>query len=60
MTKIGEDVSKGLDVIPAQWRILVTRRPKYVCRRCASRDSDVFRTICCGAPASSDQSCDQS
>ena len=35
MTKIGEDVSKRLDVIPAQWRVLVTRRPKYVCRRCS-------------------------
>lgn len=34
MTKIGEDVSKRLDVIPAQWRVLVTRRPKYICRRC--------------------------
>ncbi|GGI33865.1 MULTISPECIES: IS66 family transposase zinc-finger binding domain-containing protein [Bradyrhizobium] len=33
MTKIGEDVSKRLDVIPAQWRVLVTRRPKYICRR---------------------------
>ena len=28
MTKIGEDVSKRLDVSPAQWRVLVTRRPK--------------------------------
>jgi hypothetical protein len=36
MTKIGEDVSKRLDVIPAQWRVLVTRRPKYICRRCSS------------------------
>ncbi|WP_253075515.1 transposase [Bradyrhizobium sp. 180] len=35
MTKIGEDVSKRLDVIPAQWRVLVTRRPKYICRRCS-------------------------
>ena len=35
MTKIGEDVSKRLDVIPAQWRVLVTRRPKYVCSRAA-------------------------
>ena len=35
MTKIGEDVSERLDVIPAQWRVLVTRRPKYVCRSCA-------------------------
>ncbi|MCP1986873.1 transposase [Bradyrhizobium sp. USDA 4523] len=33
MTKVGEDVSKRLDVIPAQWRVLVTRRPKYICRR---------------------------
>ncbi|MET4023280.1 transposase [Bradyrhizobium sp. S3.2.12] len=29
------DVSKRLDVIPAQWRVLVTRRPKYICRRCS-------------------------
>jgi hypothetical protein len=35
MTKIGEDVSERLDVIPAQWRVLVTRRPKYVCRSCS-------------------------
>ncbi|MGY3238034.1 transposase [Bradyrhizobium sp. USDA 4472] len=35
MTKIGEDVSKRLDVIPAQWRVLVTRRPKYICSRCS-------------------------
>ncbi|MET4228880.1 transposase [Bradyrhizobium sp. LA6.10] len=35
MTKTGEDISKRLDVIPAQWRVLVTRRPKYVCRRCS-------------------------
>lgn len=33
MTKIGEDVSKRLDV--AQWRVLVTRRPKYICRHCS-------------------------
>jgi transposase len=35
MTKIGEDVSERLDVIPAPFRVLVTRRPKYACRRCA-------------------------
>jgi hypothetical protein len=33
MTKIGEDVSERLDVIPALFRVLVTRRPKYACRR---------------------------
>ena len=35
MAKIGEDVSERLDVIPAQLRVLVTRRPKYACRRCS-------------------------
>ena len=35
MTKIGEDVSERLDIIPAQFRVLVTRRPKYACRRCS-------------------------
>lgn len=34
MVKIGEDVSERLDVVPAQLRVLVTRRPKYACRRC--------------------------
>ena len=31
---IGEDVSEQLDVIPAQFRVIVTRRPKYACRAC--------------------------
>jgi hypothetical protein len=35
MAKIGEDVSERLDMIPAQFRVLVTRRPKYACRRCS-------------------------
>jgi transposase len=26
---IGEDVSERLDIVPAQFRVLVTRRPKY-------------------------------
>jgi transposase len=35
MHMIGEERSERLDVIPAQHRILVTRRPKYGCRACA-------------------------
>jgi len=35
MARIGEDISERLDVIPAQFRVLVTRRPKYACRRCS-------------------------
>jgi transposase len=31
---MGEDVSERLDVIPAQFRVLVVRRPKYGCRAC--------------------------
>lgn len=31
---IGEDVSERLDVIPDQFRVIVTRRPKYGCRSC--------------------------
>lgn len=31
---IGEDCSERLDVIPAQFRVIVTRRPKYACRSC--------------------------
>lgn len=33
---IGEDVSERLDIIPAQFRVIVTRRPKYACRSCDS------------------------
>ena len=31
---IGEDISEKLDVVPAQFRVLVVRRPKYACRAC--------------------------
>lgn len=31
---IGEDRAERLDIIPAQHRVLVTRRPKYACRKC--------------------------
>ena len=31
---IGEDVSERLDIVPAQFRVLVVRRPKYACRAC--------------------------
>ncbi len=31
---IGEDRAERLDIIPAQHRVLVTRRPKYACRAC--------------------------
>jgi transposase len=34
--RIGEDVAERLDVIPAQFRVVVTRRPKYGCRACES------------------------
>jgi transposase len=31
---IGEDRAERLDIIPAQFRVLVLRRPKYACRAC--------------------------
>src|SRR6201997_1799216 len=36
MHVIGEETSERLDVIPAQFRVVVTRRPKYACRACES------------------------
>jgi transposase len=33
--RIGEDVSERLDVIPVQFKVIVTRRPKYACQACA-------------------------
>ncbi len=34
MVTIGADISERLDVIPAQFRVLVTKRPKLACRTC--------------------------
>ncbi len=31
---IGEDTSERLDIIPAQFRVIVARRSKYACRSC--------------------------
>jgi transposase len=32
--RIGEDVAERLDIVPAQFRVVVVRRPKYACRTC--------------------------
>lgn len=32
--RIGEDVAERLDIVPAQFRVFVVRRPKYACRSC--------------------------
>jgi transposase len=34
MQVIGEDRSQRLDMIPAQYQVIVTRRPKYACGKC--------------------------
>ena len=34
MHVIGEETAERLDVIPAQYRVIVTHRPKYGCRAC--------------------------
>ena len=33
---IGEDVCERLDITPARFRVIVTRRPKYACRSCTN------------------------
>jgi len=37
---IGEDRSERLDKIPARYRVIVTRRPKYACRSCERTGAD--------------------
>ena len=32
--RMGEDVAERLDLVPARFRVLVVRRPKYGCRSC--------------------------
>ena len=34
---IGKDVTERLDVIPARFQVIVTRRPKYACRSCEEK-----------------------
>jgi transposase len=34
MQIIGEDRAQRLDRVPAQYQVIVTRRPKYACRQC--------------------------
>ena len=50
--KIGEDVSKRLDKVPAKVRVIVERRPKYGCRTCEKTGADdVAGIIQAPAPA---------
>jgi transposase len=35
LVEIGVDAAERLDVIPAQFRVIVTKRPKLACRACA-------------------------
>ena len=42
---IGEDTSKRLDKVPAKVRVIVTRRPKYACRRCEKTGADTVAGI---------------
>jgi transposase len=34
MHMIGEETSERLDIVPAQYRVIVTHRPKFACRAC--------------------------
>jgi len=34
MVKIGEDVTERLDIVPAQFRVIATIRPRYACPTC--------------------------
>ncbi len=34
MAKIGEDRTERLDIVPAQFQVIVTIRPRYACRTC--------------------------
>jgi transposase len=40
MSRIGEEVSEQLDIIPATVRVLRHIRPKYACRSCEGAESD--------------------
>ena len=39
MAKVGEDRTERLDIVPARLRVVVTIRPKYICRACGGKRS---------------------
>lgn len=39
MQHVGDDRCERLDIVPAQLRVLVTIRPKYICRSCEGQSS---------------------
>ncbi|EHK52276.1 IS66 family transposase [Allomesorhizobium alhagi] len=59
MARIGEDVSERLDVIPAQFRVMVTRRPKYACRALFGCGSTGPCARTCGARRVADRCADR-
>ena len=40
LTRIGEEVSEQLDIIPARAQVIKNIRPKYACRNCEGVDDD--------------------
>ncbi len=40
LSRIGEDVSEKLDIIPARIRVIRHIRPKYACKNCEGLDND--------------------
>jgi len=34
MSKLGEDITETLEVVPRQWRVIQTVREKFSCREC--------------------------
>jgi transposase len=34
LSKLGEDVTETLEVIPRQWKVIQTVREKFTCRAC--------------------------
>ena len=40
LSRIGEDVSEKLDIVPAKIQVIKTIRPKYACKSCEGVESD--------------------
>jgi len=40
LTRIGEEISEQLDIIPAQIRVIRNIRPKYACKNCEGVEDD--------------------
>ncbi len=50
LSKLGEDITETLEVIPRQWKVIQTVREKFTCRECEKKIAQPAGPLPCDAP----------